>query len=59
MKAADHLILSEAKLSHRVRAGEVPHTRVGSSLRLTKDSLDRYLEEQTSNTWTPHGHEEE
>jgi len=56
-EAAAYLAISEVTLLRLVRAGEVPHTRVGRSLRFTKDSLDRYLQERTTTAWTPHGHE--
>lgn len=56
--AARYLDVSVVTLLRLVRAGEVPHTRVGRSLRFTKAALDRYLEERTTKTWTPHGHED-
>ena len=34
-----------------VRAGELPHARVGQSLRFCLVDLDHYLEEQTSTYW--------
>lgn len=57
--AARYLDISVVTLLRLVRAGEVPHTRVGRSLRFTKSALDRYLEERTTTTWAPHGHAEE
>lgn len=57
--AARYLDISVVTLLRLVRAGEVPHTRVGRSLRFTKESLDLYLKEQTSKTWAPRGHEDE
>ena len=55
--AAAYLNISEVTLLRLVRAGEVPHTRVGRSLRFTKEALDAYLREGTTTDWTPHGHE--
>ncbi len=34
-----------------VRAGELPHTRVGRNLRFRLVDLDAYLEAHTSTTW--------
>lgn len=58
-EAAAYLNISTVTLLRLVRAGEVPHTRVGRSLRFRKADLDAYLEAMTSKAWTPHGHEEE
>ena len=58
-EAAAYLNVSAVALLRLVRAGEVPHTRVGRSLRFTKEALDAYLREGTTTSWTPHGHEEE
>ena len=58
-EAAAYLNISEVTLLRLVRAGEVPHTRVGRSLRFTKEALDAYLREGTTTSWTPHGHEED
>jgi excisionase family DNA binding protein len=35
-----------------VRSGELPHTRVGLSLRFRVEDLDRYLATRTTQTWT-------
>ena len=57
-EAAAYLSISEMTLLRLVRAGEVPHTRVGRSLRFTKESLDAYLQRQTTTEWTPlRGHD--
>ncbi len=58
-EAAAYLNISEVTLLRLVRAGEVPHTRVGRSLRFTKEALGAYLRERTTTSWTPHGHEED
>ena len=58
-EAARYLAVSVVTLLRLVRAGEVPHVRVGRSIRFTKEALDGYLKEKTSKTWTRHGHEEE
>lgn len=52
-EAAAYLAISEMTLIRLVRAGEVPHTRVGRSLRFTKEALDAYLQRQTTTDWTP------
>jgi excisionase family DNA binding protein len=40
------------------RAGELPHTRVGRSLRFRLVDLDCYLEEQTALYWKRRGGQE-
>ncbi len=57
--AARYLDISVVKLLRLVRAGEVPHVRVGRSLRFTKDALDAYIRERTTTAWAPRGHEDE
>lgn len=44
---------------HFARGAETSDTQVGRSLRFTQESIDLYLKERTTKTWTPHGHEEE
>jgi len=57
-EAAAYLAISEMTLLRLVRAGEVPHTRVGRSLRFTREALDAYLQRQTTTDWTPlRGHD--
>ncbi len=51
-EAAAYLAVSEASLYRLVRSGEVPHTRVGKSLRFRIAELDAYLEARTSREWT-------
>ena len=50
-EAAAFLAISKEQLYRMVRAGEVPHTRVGKSLRFRVPDLDAYLQERTSRTW--------
>lgn len=49
--AARYLAISADTLYGLVRSGEVPHTRVGRSIRFRPADLDRYLEERTSRQW--------
>ena len=50
-QAAKYLASSEVTLSRLVKAGDIPHTRVGKSLRFRIVDLDEYLEEHTSRKW--------
>jgi excisionase family DNA binding protein len=56
-EAAAYLAVKEATVYELVRAGELPHTRVGRSLRFRVADLDRYLAERTSREWRPHHRE--
>jgi len=46
--AAAYLVVNIETLYRLVRAGELPHTRVGRALRFRQVDLERYLAEQTS-----------
>lgn len=50
-EAAAYLAVSLGTLYALVRAGELPHTRVGRNLRFRLVDLDAYLEAHTSRTW--------
>jgi excisionase family DNA binding protein len=49
--AAAYLVVNIETLYRMVRAGELPHTRVGRALRFRQADLERYLAEQTSTYW--------
>ena len=49
--AAAYLAVNIDTLYRLARAGELPHTRVGRSLRFRRLDVDSYLEEQTSRYW--------
>ena len=49
--AARYLAISPDTLYGLVRSGEVPHARVGKSIRFRVWDLDRFLEERTSRRW--------
>jgi excisionase family DNA binding protein len=38
--------LGETKLREAIRAGEIPHVRVGGRIILREDALDAWMEEQ-------------
>lgn len=44
--AAEYLGLSYWKLLELVKAGKVPHIRVGGRILFRRESLDKWLEEQ-------------
>lgn len=50
-EAAAYLATTRDNLYRMVRKGEVPHTRVGKSIRFRVEDLDRYLKERTSRKW--------
>jgi excisionase family DNA binding protein len=50
-EAAAYLAVKLGTLYTLVRAGELPHTRVGNNLRFRLVDLDAYLEARTSTEW--------
>ena len=50
-EAAAYLAVKMGTLYALVRAGELPHTRVGHNLRFRLVDLDHYLVERTSTHW--------
>jgi excisionase family DNA binding protein len=50
-EAAAYFGITARQVYRLVRSGELPHTRVGSSLRLRIADLDRYLATRTTQTW--------
>ena len=57
-EAASYLALSVPTIMRLIKKGEIPHIRIGRTLRFKKADLDKYLEACTTTEWTPHGHEE-
>jgi len=52
-EAAAYLAISEETVRRYVRSGELPHTRVGRSIRFRLVDLDAYLKARTSRAWEP------
>ena len=50
--AAAYLTIGAETLYGLVRSGEIPHSRVGRSIRLRVSDLDQYVENHTSQKWT-------
>jgi excisionase family DNA binding protein len=51
-ETAAYFSITSRQVYRLVRSGEIPHTRVGSSLRFRIEDLDRYLATRTTQTWT-------
>lgn len=51
-EAADYLTISADTLYGLVHGDEIPHIRVGRSIRFRLSDLEKYVEERTSQTWT-------
>jgi excisionase family DNA binding protein len=51
VEASAYLAVRKETLYRMVRGGEIPHTRVGKSLRFQVEDLDAYLQERTSRAW--------
>jgi excisionase family DNA binding protein len=50
-ETAAYFGITSRQVYRLVRSGELPHTRVGLSLRFRIDDLDRYLSTRTTQTW--------
>jgi len=51
--AAVYLGVSHDTVRRLVRAGSLPHARIGNSIRIRRADLDSYLEGQVSREWRP------
>ena len=51
-EAAEYLTISADTLYGLVHGDEIPHTRVGRSIRFRVSDLGKYVEERTSQYWT-------
>jgi excisionase family DNA binding protein len=51
--AGRYLGVSADTVRRLVRAGAIPHARIGNSIRIRRTDLDKYLEDQTSRQWRP------
>jgi excisionase family DNA binding protein len=48
-----YLSVSADTVRRLVRAGTIPHARIGNSIRVRRKDLDAYLDEQTTTQWKP------
>ena len=51
--AGMYLGVSADTVRRLVRAGAIPHARIGNSIRIRRVDLDSYLEDQTTTRWQP------
>ena len=51
--AAVYLGVSADTVRRLVRAGSIPHARIGNSIRIRRTDLDGYLESRISREWRP------
>ena len=49
--AGTYLGVSADTIRRLIRAGHLPHARIGNSLRLRRSDIDTYLEKQTTTKW--------
>jgi excisionase family DNA binding protein len=52
-EAAAYMAVSVEVLRNLVRAGDIPHMRIGRQLRFRLVDLDQFLEDQTSRNYKP------
>lgn len=50
-QVAERLGVCRLTVYRMIRSGVLPHTRVGSSIRIRARDVDAYLEAHTSRTW--------
>jgi excisionase family DNA binding protein len=51
--AGTYLGVSSDTIRRLVRAGTIPHARIGSSIRIRRTDLEAYLDGQTTRQWQP------
>jgi excisionase family DNA binding protein len=51
-ETAAYFGITSRQVYRLVRSGQLPHTRVGFSLRFRIEDLDRYLSTRTTQTWS-------
>ena len=51
--AGRYLGVSADTIRRLIRAGTLPHARIGNSIRIRRMDLDTYLESQTTREWKP------
>ncbi|MHC4128113.1 MAG: helix-turn-helix domain-containing protein [Planctomycetota bacterium] len=49
--AGTYLGVSSDTVRRLVRAGEIPHARIGNSIRIRHVDLEEYLQEKTTRKW--------
>ena len=49
--AGTYLGVSSDTVRRLVRAGEIPHARIGNSIRIRHVDLEEYLQEKTTRQW--------
>jgi excisionase family DNA binding protein len=51
--AGGYLGVSADTIRRLIRSGDLPHARIGKSIRLRRVDLDEFLQTQTTRTWQP------
>jgi excisionase family DNA binding protein len=52
-EAGRYLGVSSDTVRRLIHAGDIPHARIGASIRIRRMDLDAYLESRTSTQWQP------
>ncbi len=52
-QAGAYLSVSSDTVRRLIRGGNIPHARIGNSIRIRRADLDGYLEGQISRQWQP------
>jgi excisionase family DNA binding protein len=52
-EAGKYLGVSPDTVRRLIHAGDIPHARIGASIRIRRADLDAYLDSQTSTEWRP------
>ncbi|MCH2128002.1 MAG: helix-turn-helix domain-containing protein [Pirellulaceae bacterium] len=53
VEAGRYLGVSADTIRRLIRAGTLPHARIGNSIRLRRSDLAAYLDAQTTREWKP------
>ncbi len=52
-EAANYLSVSADTMRRLVRAGDIPHLRIGSGIRIARADLDDYINSVKTRAWSP------
>lgn len=52
-EAGRYLGVSPDTVRRLIHAGDIPHARIGASIRIRRTDLDAYLDSHTSTEWHP------
>jgi len=52
-EASAYLDVNRMAIYRLVKSGDLPHVKIGSSIRITVDALDRFVTDHETTDWNP------